>query len=194
MINLPSVDKMYEFENNYMLTTKPNRIGKLLVQFDLLKKTILIPGDIIEFGVFKGASFSRLAIFRNLLGAENSKKLIGFDIFGQFPDAITEEDKIQKKNFTDLAGDESISREQLLEVLKNNSCDKHVALIPGDICESVPKYLNENPATKLSFINLDVDLVNVTSVILENCYMRLSVGGGLLCLMIMDFLLEQQIS
>lgn len=177
MFNLPSFENMYEFENNYMLTAKPNRIGKLLVQFELLQKTKTIPGDIVEFGVFKGASFSRLAMFRNLLGMENCKKLIGFDIFGKFPAAKTDEDKIQKQQFTTFAGDESISNEQLLSVLLNNGCNKNIDLIAGDICESLPNYLIQNTATKFSFINLDVDLENVTSIILENCYSRLSRGG-----------------
>ena len=136
-----------------------------------------IPGDIVEFGVFKGASFSRLAIFRNLLAMESSKKLIGFDIFGKFPDAKTEEDKLQKQHFIDLAGDESISAEQLKNVLINNGCNNNTAMIAGDICKTLPDYLIENPATKFSFINLDVDLENVTSIILENCYFRLSKGG-----------------
>ena len=191
MFELPNFEKMYEFENSYMLTTKPTRIGKLLVQFELLKKTVSIPGDIVEFGVFKGASFARLAIYRNLLALENSKKLIGFDIFGKFPEAKTEGDKIQKQKFIDMAGEESISSDQLIETLTNNGCYKNIDLVAGDICESLPSYLSKNPATRFSFINLDVDLENVTSAILENTYSRLS-RGGLLCLMIMLFLLEQQ--
>ena len=177
MLNLPDFDKMYEFENNYMLTTKPNRIGKLIAQFELFKKTRLIPGDIVEFGVFKGASFSRIALYRNLLGLENCKKLIGFDIFGKFPEAQTQSDVLQKQNFIDVAGEESISQEQLFDVLDNNGCHHNITLVSGDICESLPEYLSQNPATRFSFINLDVDLENVTNVILENTYERLSKGG-----------------
>lgn len=177
MLNLPDFDQMYEFENNYMLTTKPHRIGKLIAQFELFKKTCLIPGDIVEFGVFKGASFSRIALYRKLLGLENSKKLIGFDIFGKFPEAQTQSDLLQKQSFTDAAGEESISQEQLESVLDNNGCRHNTALVGGDICESLPEYLNQNPATKFSLINLDVDLENVTEIILENTYERLSKGG-----------------
>ena len=44
-----------------------------------------IPGDIFEFGVFKGLSLIRFCQYRDLLENNNSRKIIGFDSFGQFP-------------------------------------------------------------------------------------------------------------
>ena len=83
--------KIWDVENNFYLNTEVSRINKLLCQFELFKKTIKVPGDIVECGVFKGASFVRLLTYRDLL-MQNKKKVIGFDAFGRFPKQKIKED------------------------------------------------------------------------------------------------------
>lgn len=46
-----------------------------------------MPGDVVELGVFKGGSLIQFATFRELLENQNSRKIIGFDVFGKFPEA-----------------------------------------------------------------------------------------------------------
>ncbi len=43
-----------------------------------------MPGSIVELGVFKGGSIIQWATFRELLENKNSRKIIGFDTFGEF--------------------------------------------------------------------------------------------------------------
>lgn len=177
---IPKFENMYEYENNFLLTTKPERLGKMIVQYELMLKTINVPGDIVEFGVFKGASFSRLAIYRNLLGLEKAKKIIGFDTFGKFPNPESENDKRQKKVFTTNAGDQSIERIELEKILVNNGCSLNCDLIEGDILQTLPEYLKKKPEIKFSYVNIDVDLGNVTDAILKGIYEHLSFGGVML--------------
>ena len=72
----------WDYENGFYLTSHPNRIGKLVAHYELYKKIVHLPGEILEFGVFKGASFIRLLTFRELLESTYSRKIIGFDAFG----------------------------------------------------------------------------------------------------------------
>ena len=44
-----------------------------------------VKGDIVECGVFKGASLIRLATFRDLIEDSQKRKILGFDSFGKFP-------------------------------------------------------------------------------------------------------------
>ena len=85
MINKFDEKCSFDYENGFYLTSKPYRIGNILAHYELYKRIIGIPGDVIELGVFKGGSIIQFATFRELLENEKSRKIIGFDIFGEFP-------------------------------------------------------------------------------------------------------------
>lgn len=75
----------WEYENGFYWFSDPTRINKLLAQYELYKSIIDLPGDVLEFGVYKLCSLIRLATYRNLIENDFSRKIIGFDIFGKFP-------------------------------------------------------------------------------------------------------------
>lgn len=104
-----------------------------------------LPGAIVKCGVFKGASLCRFAKFRRLLEEQSARKLVGFDIFGEFPSTDYEPDKPHLDRFISAAGNESITREQLTNVLQQTGTAINVELIEGDILETVPAYSRENP-------------------------------------------------
>ena len=78
MIKLPAYKKAFDYENDFYLSCKSSRIAKTIAQYKLFERTVHIEGDIVECGVFKGASFSRFAMYRKIHNIEN-KKIIGFD-------------------------------------------------------------------------------------------------------------------
>ena len=45
-------------------------------------KSINVKGSIVECGVFKGNSLNRLLLFRDMLIGSPTKKVFGFDVFG----------------------------------------------------------------------------------------------------------------
>jgi hypothetical protein len=139
-----------------------------------------VPGAIVECGVFKGTSLVRFASFRDLMGNSFSKKIIGFDIFGKFPETKFIDDINPRKKFIANAGEESISQEQLFQVLKHKNIDQNIELIAGDIVKTVPDYLNKNPELKISLLNLDTDIYEPAVVILENLFPRIVTGGILI--------------
>ena len=57
--NKISINETWNAENIYHLKTDLNRISKLIYHYEIYKKIIDIPGDIIECGVFKGTSLIR---------------------------------------------------------------------------------------------------------------------------------------
>jgi hypothetical protein len=139
-----------------------------------------VPGDIMEFGIFKGCSFVRLCAFRDAF--ENlSKKIIGFDVFGAFPDngLATDFDKQLRHKYADGFSQHSISRDQLIAVLRNKRIE-NTELIQGDIQETLPEFTRQNPEIKVSLIHMDVDIHGPSKVIIETLYQRLSKGGVLI--------------
>ena len=109
--------KVWEAENVFYLNAKTSRISKFVYHYEIYKKIIDIPGDILEFGVFKGASFSRLLAFRKILENQDSRKIVGFDDFGSFTVKGSKEDKQFAKEFNKVLG-KGANKEVLEKKLK----------------------------------------------------------------------------
>lgn len=180
MIDLPNPKKSFEYENNFYLSCDTSRIAKMLAHYEAYKMVQGLPGAIVECGVFKGVSFSRFGMYREILENNFSRKLIGFDMFDRFPETTYEADINHREKFIQSAGDESISLEQLQEILKNKKIDSNVELIKGNIVETIPKYIEEHKELKISLLNLDTDVYEPAVTILDNLYPCLVKGGILL--------------
>ncbi len=172
-------EKKWDYENGFYLTCGKERIGKLLNHFEIYKKILEKSGDILEFGVFKGTSFMRLLYFRSLLENESSRKIIGFDIFGKFPDS---EKFIEDKNFIrkfENSGGEGISKEDLKELI-DEKLIRNYELIKGDITQTLPNWLEQNPQKRFSLVHLDVDVYEPSIQTIELIYDRIVTGGILM--------------
>ena len=179
MIKLPDFKHSFNYENNFYLSCDNSRIGKFMAHYELFKMSIDVPGSIIECGVFKGTSLIRFAAFRNLL-KKKSKKIIGFDMFGKFPETNFQKDKKMRKLFIKESGSVGISKQQLIKVLKQKKIDQKIELVKGNIIQTVPNYVKTHPKLKISFLNLDTDLYEPSKIILEYLYPKITKGGILL--------------
>ena len=168
--------KKWDYENGFYLTCETNRIGKFLNHLEIYKKILDLPGDILEFGVYKGTSLVRLLSFRNLLESENSRKVFGFDIFGKFPDTLELESDREFVQRFENAGGYGISKSELEFHLKNKGIGNY-ELIEGDIMKTVPRYLANNPSKKIALLHIDVDVYEPTKMILENLWDKVVKGG-----------------
>jgi hypothetical protein len=139
-----------------------------------------VPGAFAEFGLFKGTSFIRFLTYRLLLETFHARKFFGFDIFGRFPEAELQGDKQLLENYLQNAGDQSITKDQLSNVLTHKGLFENVSLVEGDITATVPEFVKNNPGLRFSLIHLDVDLYRPSVVVLENLYPLLSKGGILI--------------
>jgi hypothetical protein len=180
MIKLPDYSKSFEYENNFYLSCDSSRMSKVIAHYELYKMSLNVPGAIVECGVFKGASLVRFAMFRELLNTSFAKKIIGFDAFGKFPVTRFKDDRKFRKRFIETSGEEGISKEQLTEVLDQKGIRKGVELIAGDVNQTVPKYLRDNPELKISLLNMDTDVYEPAVTILKHLYPRITRGGILI--------------
>ena len=133
----------------------------------------------LECGVYKGTSLIRFCTFREILESPHSRKIIGFDAFGEFPKQNEQDDAKFIQEFEN-AGGKGISINELKNVLKHKSIQNY-ELIKGDVIETIPKYISKHPELKIALLHIDVDVYRPSLSILENLYTRV-VKGGLIVL------------
>jgi hypothetical protein len=170
------LSKKWDYENGFYLTCDTTRIGKFLNHLEVYKKILELPGDILEFGVYKGTSIVRLLSFRNLLENETSRKVFGFDIYGKFPDSLELESDREFVQRFENAGGFGISKKELEFHLENKGF-KNFELIQGDILKTIPEFVAKSQSRKISLLHIDVDVYEPTKVILENLWNRVVKGG-----------------
>ena len=68
--------EIWDSYNNLLLSDDISRLRKIFARYELFKKTINIPGDIIECGVFKGVSFLFWLKCLKILSPNSSKKVV----------------------------------------------------------------------------------------------------------------------
>lgn len=172
--------KAFEWENKFYHTCDMTRISKIIAQYELYRMTEGLAGDIVECGVFKGTSLVRCAMMREIFGNPYSRKIIGFDTFGHFPESNYEPDRERREAFVSQAGSESISTDGLMDILSRKRCERNVELVKGDICQTVPEYVSRHPELRISLLNLDTDIYEPSAVIMEHLYPLIIQGGVLI--------------
>lgn len=174
---IPLPDDIWDIENSFYLRSDATRIAKLLAQYEIYKKIIELPGAIIECGVFKGASFSRLASFRRALESEESREMIGLDAFGCFPrvEGVSSADRAFIEDFERTAG-VGMSDRVLTELLVAKG-HRNFSLIAGDVMTTVPALLANRPELRVALLHLDLDVYGPTRLCLDMLVDRMVPGG-----------------
>ena len=171
------ISKEFDYENGFYLTSQPYRLGNLLAHYELYKKITELPGDVIELGVFKGSSLIQFCTFRELLENENSRKIVGFDVFGEFPAAEkVESDNAFVEGWNKHFSDEFLEKEDIELSLQNKKIG-NVELVKGNILETVDEYLERNPHTRIALLHIDTDVYEPARHGLERLFDRVVKGG-----------------
>lgn len=168
-------EKAFDYENGFYLTGDIRRIGKLLAHYELFKSISHLPGHIVECGVFKGASAVRFTTFIQLLESPFSRKFIGFDAFGKFPESGEPgDDEFARKH--DQGAGHGIPVQELERVLAYKGFSSY-ELIPGNVKDTLPAYVQTHPELKIALLNLDFDVYDATRIALEHLAPRMVAGG-----------------
>jgi hypothetical protein len=170
-----NTDNEWDYENGFYLTSHITRLGKMLAHYELYKSILDLPGHVVECGVYKGTSLIRFATFREVLESSYSRKIIGFDAFGKFPDQPDSLDSNFVERF-EQAGGYGIPIDEMKRVLQHKSF-ANIELVAGDILLTVPRYVQEHPELKISLLHIDVDVYEPTVVSLNHFYDKVVKGG-----------------
>ena len=163
-------------------------LKRFLAHYHLFEMTLNVPGDIAEFGVFRGLGLMSWANFleARCIG-DRTKTVYGFDNWTGFTE-ITREDGINYDQTHKEVGGFSPAQyfEELKSAIEIFDRDRFVPwkprakLVVGDIETKVVEFLEEFPGIRFSLIHFDCDLYKPNKAALEAVWDRVSRGGILL--------------
>lgn len=140
-----------------------------LLSLDALYRMILdIPGVIMEFGVHRGRHLAALTALRGVYEPYNPhRRIVGFDTFTGFPDIA----EIDRTSPSAVAGRFALTDDyphHLRDVLDAHEQGEHLGhiqrtmIVQGDVRETLPRYLADNPQTIVALAYFDLDLYEPT--------------------------------
>jgi hypothetical protein len=167
----------WDYENAFYWFSPYERIAKLIAHWKIYEKILEVPGDVLELGVYKGASLIRWATFREISENARARKIVGFDAFGAFPlpNNPSQEDLNFVENFEN-AGGQGLQEQEIKDIL-NYKHFENITLVKGDVKVTLPEYLHDNPQTRIALLHLDMDVFEPTKFALELLWERVSQGG-----------------
>jgi hypothetical protein len=176
-----------EILHGFPIYARRSVIKKFLAHYELFLKTVNLPGDIVELGVFRGQSFMSFANFleaRNI--GDRAKRVWGFENFEGFTEIKPQDGPDYGHTQKQAQGYSPAKyRAELLDAIEIFNQDRFVGwknrveLIEGDITKTIPDFAKKNPGLRISLLHLDADLYEPTKIALENLY-PLVVRGGVI--------------
>jgi hypothetical protein len=176
----------------HLLETWPSYVRRIhmsrfIAHYELFRQIIDLPGSIIEFGVYRGASFFTWAkLLEIFCPGDRRRHVFGFESFkglGKFH----EKDGIARPDLAKQEGAwsaEKVEAEvvELVNIVNQDNFvvgNKRCQIIAGLLEDTLDKFIHENPGVRFSLAHFDVDLYAPTKYALERVY-DLVVPGGLL--------------
>ncbi len=157
-------------------------IKRFLALYEIFKLAMPVKGSVVECGVFRGFGLMAWAKLSTILEPENlTRRIYGFDTFDGFP-SVTDVDEKAGAAVGGLAADSYSELQQLIAEYDNDRFLGHipkVKLIKGDITETAPKFVEDNPHLVVSLLFLDVDLFEPTQAALKAFVPRMPKGAVL---------------
>jgi len=174
-----------EISNNFSIYTRRIFLKRFVAHYELFRQTLDLPGDVVEPGVYRGAS---LMTWANLLEIHNmgdrQKQVFGFDNFSGFTEVAPEDGKEDESVGKVVAGFDSESFEDILEdaisIFDNDRFIPYkprIVLVKGDIETTIPEFVENNPGLRISFLHFDCDMYKPTKVALEHLWPLVVPGG-----------------
>lgn len=170
-----NINQQWDYENGFYITSHVTRLSKMAAHYELYKSIVNLPGDIVECGVFKGTSLIRFSTFREIFETTYSRKIIGFDAFGKFPEQKNADDQKFIKKFEGECG-YGISVPELKKIFAHKAFCNY-EFIQGDVVNTIPEYISKHPELKLALLHIDLDTYRPSLVALEQLYDRVVKGG-----------------
>ncbi len=173
---------------NFMLYFRRVNFAKFLAHIEIFKKTIDLPGSIVECGVFKGMSLLTFAkMVEVYCPGDTLKRIVGFDTFEGFVSLAPEDGDVDKRRGKEKGGWNSgqfkSTLEQLISIAQRDSMIprfKRIELVEGDVSKTIPDYIKRNPGLRISLLHLDLDLYEPTLAALKFLYPLVVPGGVVL--------------
>ena len=157
-----------------------------LLSLDALYRMVLdLPGVIMELGVHRGRHLAALTALRGVHEPYNPhRRILGFDTFTGLPEPAL----VDTTSPSAVAGRLAVADDypdHLRAVLDSHEQGEHLGhiqrtlIIQGDVRETLPAYLADNPHTLVALVYFDLDLYEPTRAALDAIQPYLTQGSVL---------------
>ncbi len=159
-------------------------LGRFLALYELFKLAQPVKGAVVECGVYRGFSLLTWAKVASVLEPEHvTRRIYGFDSFAGFP-AVSDRDRGLGPDpaVGDMAADVQAELAALLEAYDADRPHGHVPkveLVPGDMVQTIPAFVQRHPHLVVALLFLDCDLYEPTRAALEHFVPRMPRGAVL---------------
>lgn len=160
------------------------QLKRFLALYEIFKLVLPVKGSIVECGVFRGFGLMSWAKLSTILEPENLiRKIYGFDSFAGFP-RVSEGDQNQTAQHEPggLRAESFAELKRLVELYDRDRFLGHiekVRLIRGDVTDTAPRFVRDNPHVVISLLFLDLDLYDGTKAALQAFLPRMPKGAVL---------------
>jgi hypothetical protein len=168
---------------NLNLFLTRSSFSHIMFMNEIYKKIVNTPGCIMEFGVRWGRNLALFETLRTYYEPFNySRKIIGFDTFDGFPHVSEKDGKAKAVTIGNLKVADNYQNylSDLLEAheaLAPRSNVTKFELVKGDVLDTLPQYLANNPETIIAFAYFDFDLYKPTKESLMHIKKHLTKGS-----------------
>jgi hypothetical protein len=168
------MDNNLSLYDDFLASTGPDRLQKILARHELFRMVQDVPGDIVECGVFKGSGIYTWAKLMRLFRPHNETRIVGFDFFetNRAMDFRFQADK----DCLDEHESRWTPQDVILENCRAWGFDR-LDLIAGNVVETTKTFVRENLGARISLLYLDVDNYEGALACLQNLYPLVSPGG-----------------
>jgi hypothetical protein len=171
-----------KFQNFTKYIPTPD-MRKFVCKYELYKKMVGIQGVIVEAGVWRGGGLMTWAHLSEIFEPFNyTRQIIGFDTFSGFASVSDNDEKSISRHAKEggLNSDSYEDLKECVEIFEESRVLKHipkVQLVKGDVAETLPAFLEENPYLVVGMLYLDFDLYEPTVHALRHLLPRMPKGS-----------------
>lgn len=183
---IDETDKNFIADSPGLFLDRP-RAQSMITRYEMYKKILEVPGDVIELGIYKGNSFSWIANLSVILEPYSiNRRFIGFDTFEGFSSINNDIDvemaagaNVTTGDFRDTNLDTINAALFNIDIVRPVNKIRRFELVKGDIVDTLPAYLSAHSWMTCAMLILDADLYKPTKVGLE-CVLPIMPKGGLI--------------
>lgn len=193
LVDDEGVERDFFFEvSKYSAFLWKSHIERHLAIYELYKMTYELPGSVAEFGVYNGSTYFFLARLIEIFNRphfdkfeSSSHHLYGFDTFEgivrlhDYDDTSNPATQTTQKKVKGFKQNSASFWKDFEFFKKNTTIQRRLHLVEGDVCQTFPKFIKENPGVRFRFVLMDLDIYEPTNVVL-NSMMDFMVPGGII--------------
>lgn len=169
---------VYDSYNNLMFSADHRVFNKMAKKIELYLQVKDLPGDILEFGVFKGAGLGLFLNLKTMYEPNSLMKVIGFDFFnpGTLLESLDGLNKTMMETVVSRVSEKDISLESVRQSLSKFNEESYL-LVQGDAVITSKEFSDKNPGARIKLLYMDIDVGEPTYQILSTLWKKVVKNG-----------------